>query len=141
MALPVEIKFGGKQAKVTPSGELVVAPLAYDSSKYNLLDVNDTAYNFVSPKANKQFIITGFIAVGNKSIAGSPAEAIVEIYEATSSGTITVDKVLITFAIATSQEISPVSLRILVNEGKWVNAKMDNDDVHLTIFGYFIDKV
>lgn len=138
-----EIQFNGNTVVVTKSGQLVIAPLSYDQTSYNLLDVDGTIYNFYGPLPRKQFVITGFIAVGNKSIAGSPAEAVTEIFEANSEDAdITNDafRCLVKFAIATSQEISP-SLNILVNPGVWVNATMNNDDVHLTLFGYYINEL
>ena len=37
--------------------------------------------------------------------------------------------------------VSPTPLRILVNSGVWVNAKTDDATIHVTMFGYYIDKL
>lgn len=127
-------------AHVTPSGELVVAPLAYDETKFNELAEDDTAYHFFPPLPQKQFVITGFIAVGDQQITGN-ANANVVIYEASDTDTVTVDKILVQFAIKQDQDIAPTGLKILVNAGKFINAKTDDDDVHMTIMGYYITEL
>ena len=137
MAYRTEIISDSNHAKVSRSGELVVAPLHYDEAVYQYMDVINIAYNFAVPLPQKQMVITGFVASGNKNITGS-SESIVEIYEADNIDEITVSKALVTIAVAKNQVVAPTPLRILVNEGKWVNAKMDDDDVHLTMFGYYI---
>ena len=140
--LGVQISGGGAGAfaVVTPSGELVVAPLHYDETEFNELAVDDTAYNFYGPKANQQFVLTGLLAYGDKQVA-SATNATVIVYEATSSDTTTVDKVLLQFEIGQNQSLPLPGLHILVNPGVWVNAKTDDDDVHMTLMGYFISKL
>jgi hypothetical protein len=138
--MPIEaiIKQNGIPARVTKSGELVVGQLSYDETFYNEMSATGTAYNFFVPKAGKQFIITGFLAVSDKNIT---ADAIVEIYEASGDSSTTVDKALPKFAMTKNAVVSPTPLRILVTEGVWVNAKTDDATIHLTMFGYYIDVV
>ena len=93
MAVEFYIVHNGVQAKVTPSGELVVAPLAYSDSQFNELGANDTAFNFYGPKPNQQLVITGIRARADRDVA-TATDAIVIIYEADSSSSLTVDKVL-----------------------------------------------
>lgn len=130
----------GKEAQVTPSGELVIAPLHYDETKFNELAVDDTAYNFFGPLPSRQFVITGFIAVGDQQITAN-ANANVIIYEAADTGTTSVDKILIQFVIKQDQDIPMAGLHVLVNAGKFINAKTDDDDVHLTLMGYYIEEL
>lgn len=130
----------GKEVQVTPSGELVIAPLRYDETEFRELAEDDTAYNFYEPLPGKQFVITGFIAVGDQQITGN-ANANVVIYEAADTGTVTVDKILVQFVIKQDQDIPVTGLRTLVNAGKFINAKTDDDDVHLTLMGYFIEEL
>jgi hypothetical protein len=138
--MPVEftISQNGTPVKVTSSGELVTAALAYDLSMYNEMSATGTAYNFYSPESGKQFIITGFVAVSDKNIT---ADAIVEIYEADSDDSTTVSKALPKFAMTKNAVVSPTPLRILVSQGVWVNAKTDDATIHLTMFGYYIDRL
>ena len=142
MTIKVTIEDGnsGRLVEVTPSGELVVAPLSYDETEFKELALDDTAYNFYAPKAQKQFVITGFLAVGDQQITAN-ANANVVIYEAGDTSTTTVDKILVQFVIKQDQSIPAIGLRILVRPGKFINAKTDDDDVHMTIMGHYIDQI
>ena len=53
----------------------------------------------------------------------------------------TVDKFLVQFVVTLDQAIVATPLHILVNSGKFINAKTDNDDVHLTLMGYYIEEL
>ena len=140
MSLPVNLEHNGITVKITKSGELVVAPLSYDETVFQELAEINTAYNFYEPLPNKQFVMTSVLAYGDKQV-GTSTNATVIIYEASDIGTITVDKVLLQFEIGRDQAIPISALRTLVNVGKWVNAKTDDDDVHMTIMGYYISKL
>lgn len=139
--LPIEIRDGhnkGYRAKVTEFGQLVVAPLAYDETVFNELAEPDTAYNFYKAKANKRFVITGIIAHADKQV-GTIEGATFIVYEAETDDTTTVSKVLFQTQIAQQQTTTVLPLNIIVTEGQFVNAKTDDDDVHTTIMGYYID--
>lgn len=138
MPIDFTIFQGGNKAKVTKSGELVVSSLEYDLTNYLEISSTGTAYNFYTPKSGKQFIITGFLAVADKGIV---ADAIIEIYEASSPTETTVLKALPKFALTKNANVSPTPLRILVNDGVWVNAKSSDTTIHLTMFGYYINKL
>lgn len=144
MTLPINIIDGKKGTKVkagvTSLGQLITAPFAYDETKFNELAENDTAYNFYTPKTGEQFVLTGVMAYGDQQITAN-ADANVTVYEASSSSTATVDKVLLQFAIGRSISFIATPLNILVNAGKYINAKTDDDDVHMTITGYYIPKI
>ena len=140
MGITVNIEHNGLTAKITKSGELVVAPLSYDETMFVELAEDDTAYNFYEPKPQKQFVITGVLAYGDKQVS-AVTNATVIVYEADSIDTLTVDKVLLQFEIGQNQSIPISSLRTLVNVGKWINAKTDDDDVHMTVMGYYISKL
>lgn len=130
----------GTSAKVTKSGELVVSPLSYDQTSFNELAEINTAYNFYTPISNKQFVITGVLSYGDKQVSSS-TNATVIIYEASTIDTVTVDKVLVQFEIGQNQSIPFVALQLLVNKGVWINAKTDDDDIHMTIMGYYIKEI
>jgi len=138
--ITVSLGHNGIKAKVTKSGELVIAPLSYDETKFNELAETNTAYNFYLPVSEKQFVITSMLAYGDKQVS-SNTNATVEVYEASDSDATTVDKCLVKFEIGQNQAIPFTPLRVLVNPGKWINAKTDDDDVHMTIMGYYISKL
>ena len=128
----------GVSAMVTDNGQLVVAPLSYDSTIFNELAEPNTAYSFYVPKAGKQFVITGIIAVADKQVSSS-ASADIVVYEAATDIDTTVDKVLFQDAMVQDQHRVVLPLNILVTKGKYVNAKTTDDDIHMTITGYYIN--
>ncbi|KKK66013.1 hypothetical protein LCGC14_2968350 [marine sediment metagenome] len=115
MAVKFSIEGGdsGRVAKVNDDGALAVGPASYNEVKFNELAVTGTAYN----------------------------NATVEIYEASSTSSATVDKIIMQFEIGQNEFHPFTSLSLLVNAGKWINAKTDDDDVHMNILGYYVDEV
>ena len=143
MTTPTNIVDGSgskSKAKVTNAGQLVTASLSYDLTIFNELGEINTAYNFYEPKAGCNFVITGVVAVADKQVS-SAASADVVIYEAASAAATTVSKVLIQTAMVQDQIQIFLPINILVNEGVYINAKTTDDDIHMTIMGYYIIKV
>lgn len=142
MSLPVSIvgtltRFA---AKVSSIGQLIVAPIAYDETQYMELAADNTAYNFYEPRVGKQFVISGIRARADRDVS-TTVDAVVIIYEATAIDTTTVEKTLHQENLVRSESILLLPTNILVNEGKYINAKTTDDDIHMTIFGYYIDKL
>jgi len=127
-------------AIVTKIGQLVTAPYAYDETVFFELNLVNTAYSYYAPKNGKQFVITGIVAFADKEISNASDTNII-VYEAASNTTTTVDKKLLHFGLAQNSTISITPLNILVSKGKFVNAKTDDDDIHMTIMGYYIPKL
>lgn len=127
-------------AIVTKIGQLVTTPYAYDETVFFELDLVNTAYNYYAPKNGFQFVVTGVVAFADKEVSNASDTNII-IYEAADSTTTTVDKTLLQFGLAQNSTISITPLNVLVNKGKFVNAKTDDDDVHMTIMGYYIPKL
>lgn len=143
MTTPVHIMNGRgpkNKAGVTSIGQLIVASFAYDDTVFIELAEPDTAYSFYRPLAGQQFVITGIRAKADRQV--SPVtDAEVIIYEAGAADTLTVDKVLHEDALVAGEDVTLLPLNLLVNEGKFVNAKTSDDDIHMTIFGYYIPKL
>ena len=129
----------GRMATVTPDGALAVGPVSFNLAEFNELDATTTAYNFYSPLPGKQFVVTAIFAYGDKQV-GSASNATVEVYEASSTTETTVDKIIMQFEIGQNEFHSFTSLNLLVNAGKFINAKTDDDDVHMNILGYYVDE-
>ena len=134
------IEGNGITVRVTKSGELVVAPLAYSETKFVELAEDNTGYNFFGPKSKKQFVITGINAKADRGVS-TTVDAVVIVYEASTEDTTTVDKVLFQDAMVRGEKSELFPLNIFVNAGVWVNAKTSDDDIHMTIMGYYIDKL
>lgn len=136
MSLTVYLKgANGKLAEITDSGEVVTAPLHYSDPVFNLLDVNDQVYNFFRPKGGMQLIITGITASANRNVT---TQTQVDIYEATSDTSGTISKQIRSIDIAKLERSNEQGLNEIIRQGAFVNAKCDDDDVLLTISGYYI---
>lgn len=134
----IEDSASGFTAKVTALGQVVVGALAYDETVFKELAEDDTAYNFYKPQSGRQVVITGVLFRADKQVS-STVDATVVIYEASTDASTIVDKILIQFAVVQGDIITATGLNLLVNAGKFVNAKTTDDDIHMTIMGYFID--
>jgi len=138
MPVPVTLVTSeGKHVDVNENGELLIANGPYDDVVFNELDAINTAYNFYGPYGEKQFLMTGFMAYGDKQVSSS-TNATVIIYESSDIDSTTVDKVLFQFEIGQNQSVPFPNLRILSNKGVYINAKTDDDDIHLTIVGHYV---
>ena len=144
MSLSVRIedaKRGDKaSARVSQIGQLTTAPYAYDDTAFMELAEAATAYNFYSPKARQQFVITGIIAKADKQVSGT-VDAEVVVYEGSTSSTTTADKTLLQLAMVEGDLLVLTGLNLLVNGGKYVNGKTSDDDIHMTIMGYYIPEL
>ena len=144
MAQPIVIKDGGRGTRhgaiVTSLGQLVTSPVSYDQTIFKELAEPDTAYNFYRIVAGKQFVITGIIAKADKQVS-STVDAILVVYEAASDLDTTPSKVLFQTAVVQGDQLVLLPLNIVVNEGVYINAKTTDDDIYMTVMGYFIDRI
>lgn len=131
---------GNTFARVTSIGQLNTAPYAYDLTVFMELAEPDTAYNFYVPKVGKQFIVTGLRAKADRDVS-TTVDATVVVYEGATADTTTADKVLYQEAMVRGESVTLLPLNILVNVGKYVNAKTTDDDIHMTIMGYYIPQL
>jgi hypothetical protein len=120
---------------VSKIGEVLVAGFGslLNKSVFQTMPNINAAYNFFGPIAGMQFVITSIIADG-------PASATVSIYEAASTSTITMDKLIYTidFRVAGNLVIPfPFGGFLPVSEGEYLNAFTDGATVNMTIVGYY----
>lgn len=133
----IEDGFGsGNKACVTHRGQLITAPVAYDETEFRELDVENTAYNFYKPIPGKQFVLTGLIVKADKQVS-STVDADVVVYEADAEDTLTVGRVLLQMAMTQGDLVPMTPLNIQINPGVFINAKTTDDDIHMTIMGYY----
>lgn len=136
--IDVGIKDGlGRSVKISPQGELFVRQLKFGESQFQSLNAIDTAFNFFKPMASERFVVTGVIINTNKDVGVNGA--IVDIYEANSTTSTTIDKQLFRINILKNDSISITNILLGVTEGKFVNGKTDDAIVNITLGGYFID--
>lgn len=79
--------------RVSDQGELFTRQLKFGEVEFNSMAVIDTANNFFKARAGERFIITGILINSNKDVGANGA--IVDIYEASSTTSLTVDKQLV----------------------------------------------
>ena len=141
MVAPTYILDGGgtkTKACVTSNGQLVTAPISYDQVSTKTLDTDDVPVNFFRPLAGKQFVITVITLNANKNVA---TDTVVDIYEALSIDATTVTKSILNVELLKNSSFILPPLNLLISEGMWVNGKADDDDVFVTIMGYYVPTV
>ena len=139
MTIDVKLKDGegrGHEAAVTYRKQLVVAPLDFSEAYTATAILVDTAFNFVGPKADKQFVITDIMLYANKGVGAS--DATVEVYEADADNTTTVHKSILLMEMLKQTSRDLTGLNLIITEGKWVNIKTDDNTVFATIMGYYV---
>lgn len=119
-------------------GALTVTPPSFNLIEFKELGTINTAFNFYQPKGGKQFVVTNIFAYGDKQVAAN-SNATVIVYEATTDATVTVSKIIMQFEIGQNEFHPFNSLNLLVNTNRFINAKTDDNDVHVNILGFFID--
>jgi len=136
MSAPLVIKDAnsGNQATVTRFGQLVVSAVDYSTPVAKTLDVINTAYNFVEPSMGHSIVITDVIFTANKNV--SVNDATVSLYEAESIDTTVSVKDILNLEMIKQSNLVLTSLNMIVSEGRFVNAKTDDDDVFVTIMYY-----
>ena len=125
-------------AKVTPQGALVVSKAEFDDASFKAMVVDNQVYNFYLPVVHRQLVITGMRLKADKDVSTSVTSTAI-FYEADSATSTTVDKVLHQEALLKGDQASLFPMNLLVNEGKYVNGKVDDGGVHVTIFGYYTE--
>lgn len=140
MAIPVRIVSSGKEADVTRLGQMITAPISYDIVKVQTLDVDNVPKNFWLPKAGFDVVITGLIISGDRTISANDA-ALVEIYATDSTTSSVAIGPILTIEVAKNVIVPLLGLNHLIPEGLYINAKADDSNVLISIFGYYIPKV
>lgn len=119
-------------AKVSTRGQLITGPLDFSTPiSFNLGNAN-TAFNFATPVTKKIFIITDIIVS-----SGSGASQVIEIFEADSEISTTVDKQIFELDLSPRTVVNLTGLNWVLGEGMWLNAKSSGTSAMVTIAGYF----
>jgi len=95
-------------------------------------------FNECTKQLRKKFVITGIVANADQQVSTNTGATVI-VYEASAEDSTTVDKVLYQDDMIRNDRIVLLPLNILVNNGVYINAKTSDDDIHMTIFGYYIN--
>lgn len=127
----------GVSARVTKYGQLVISPISYSTPVTVDLGTINTAFNFIGPDARHSIVITDiFVSADNGVSNTTPAE--IEIYTSAGPGSLVVVDSILQPRLTRSQNVSMTGLNLLIDEGVWVNAKTNDNDILLTIMFYRI---
>ena len=127
----------GISAQLTPNGEMVTAPLEYSEGVFKELNVVDTSFNFFTPTSGKRRVLTGILISTDRNVGVNGASIVV--YEATASDIITVSNTILQLDMTKNQVLPMFGLRFITTEGRFINAKTDDDTVFITLTGYEVD--
>lgn len=119
---------------VTKNGELAVNSLSYSEPYYVELGVNDQIYNVVDAKTAHRFIIVGMLIGADRNVS---VDCSVHVYEATTVDG-TAEKTIITIDLNKGEHTYLNLINLSTQEARYINATTDDDDVDLTVFGYYV---
>jgi hypothetical protein len=142
MPLRIEIedaKFGTRNAAgVTSRGQLITAPLKFNETFFQSLDVASTPFNIITPRTNQQFVIDGYIVSSNKDVSSTNG-AVISIYEASAPDTLTVNRQLFLLDLGRLDRASESGLNVITSQGSWINCQTDDTTTNVTLLGYYVD--
>lgn len=124
----------GEAVEVSEFGQLIVAPIAYNTSVNAKLTVKNIAYNMLEPVESKQIIIDSIILTADKNVASTDATVI--IYEADSPDSAVSTNDILVVELRLKSTLPLTGLNLKVQQGKWINIKTDEVSVFATILYY-----
>ena len=144
MPIRSQIKDGhsgtGNRALVTKLGQLITAPVSYDLTQFNKIDVADTGYNYYETKPGKDFIVTGIRIKADRNVSNTVAADVV-VYTAFTPTDTAADMEIHQENLIRSESATLFPLNIRVEEGNYINVKASDTNFYVTVTGYYIDKL
>jgi hypothetical protein len=126
----------GDQATVSCRGQLVVGPLSFSESSSIKLETDDVPLNLFPPKSGFNFIVTDILLYANKNVGA--ADATVTIYESlVGPESATQTKVVLQTEMLKQTSRDLTGLNLEISTGNWLNAVTDDDDIFITVMGYY----
>lgn len=127
---------GQNEAAVTSQGEVLIREFAYSEFNTQFLDVVDTASNHFKPKDGFRFVITGLSISGNRNIGVNGS--VYSLYTANSATSTAIIDEPFTAEIPKSSFSVQQLPKVRIAEGVFLNSKCDDDDIRVTVYGYFV---
>jgi len=139
MSLNVNIMDGlvnDSKARVTQFGQLVTSPIDYSTLITQSIASVNVAVNFVQPKQGHRIVVTDIMLQANKMVSG---EAVVNIYTSdTGPDSLVIVEDIFTTEIIRQGSRDLVGLNVILEPGRWLNGKTDDDDINATIGFYYV---
>ena len=128
---------GGNSVAVNKDGELRSSPIA-DKSKFHNMDSTGTAFSFFPPIDGSQFCITLMRYKAAQNVQPTTdAEVIVYQDDAADGTAAAADDILHQDALVRGQAATIPAL-LLVDAGKFLNAKTSDATIPMTIMGHYV---
>ena len=124
----------GMSATVSEYGQLITGPVDYSVTAQQKLDVNNQAFNFIKPEANRQIIITGIIMTANKNVGAT--DATVTLYTSETEDGVTAVGNILQLEMQRNSNIVLTGVNVKIDSGLFINAVTDDNDVYVTLFYY-----
>lgn len=122
---------------ITPNGEMVVSAIKPNISVHHKMDTINTAYNFAPIVTGKRMILQNILVYGNKNVGIN--DATVTIYTADALESTTPIRTVLEFEVPEKQSRDIIGLNLDLGSGVFLNATTDDNDVFLTMMGYYVD--
>lgn len=124
----------------TVGGDALAVNPPHPSLSFNAtLGTDDTPVNIVPAVAQHVFCITGFLLTANQNVSNT-TNATVTLYTADAENTAKGSALTTLFEISIGRndirDVTPILVES--EEGKWINGETTDDDVIVTILGYYI---
>ncbi len=127
----------GKSVKVGLDRALAVGPSS-PSLPFNAeLAVDDVPVNIVPAVGNSIFCMTGIVLTGDKNIS-TTVDATVSIYTSDTNVSAVALTTLLAVPVQRSGQLALTNILIEAEEGKYINGVTSDDNVFVTILGFYI---
>ena len=123
---------------VSSNGELHTAPLHHNQSIHYKLDTINTAYTFADIQTGKEMHLENILIYANKGVGTN--DATVTIYTSLEADSLVVKDVIMEFEIPKYGTRDLIGLNLKLGGGVYLNAKTDDNDIFLTMMGYYSDE-
>jgi hypothetical protein len=131
----------GRSVEVGEGGVLKVGPIHPSLSFNATLGTDDVAVNIVPAKAGHVFFLTGLLLTANQNVSNT-VSATVTIYTGDAENTAKGSALTTLFTVPLQRNDTRDITGILVEseEGKWINGETTDDDVFVTVLGYYLKR-
>lgn len=129
-----------RSATVKVDDALSVAPAKFSKAYNATMGVSNQIYNVVPLQHNCSFVITGIFVKANRQVSNT-VDATVEIFEASSAESGTVLNSLFTIPMVRGETFLFNPIYVKVENTSYINARTNDDDVYVTILGFYVEDI
>lgn len=122
---------------VSENGEMHVAPLHHNQSIHYKMDTINTAYTFAEIQTGKEMHLENILIYANKGVGTN--DATVTIYTSLEANSLIIEDTIMEFEIPKYGTRDLIGLNLRLGGGVYLNAKTDDNDIFLTMMGFYAD--